>query len=102
MRATVSGAGNGLAETERQRVVLVGAGGERLVDEDVAGNLAHGRQHHFVADALVAQALDHAQARALRGHADAADACCSWFGRRAGPAVSPRSRRAPTRGARNA
>jgi hypothetical protein len=28
------------------------------------------RQHHFVDDSLLAQTLDHAVARALRGHPD--------------------------------
>ena len=65
------GIGNGLAETDRQRVVLVGTGLQCLVDEQVARHRPHRGQHGFVLDALLAQPLDHAAARARRGHADA-------------------------------
>ena len=56
---------------DRQRAVVVGADGERLVDEDVARHRGHRRQHDLVADALLAQALDHPRAGARRRHADA-------------------------------
>src|SRR5262245_39346065 len=61
---------DGLPETEGQRHVLVGAGGERFVHEDVPGQRSHCSQHGLVAYSLLAQALDHAQPRALRSHPD--------------------------------
>jgi hypothetical protein len=51
--------------------VLVGARGDAFVDEDVARDLGHRAEHALVHDALAAQQLDHAHARALGGHADA-------------------------------
>src|SRR5258708_2813665 len=60
-----------LPEADRQRVVLVGAARERLLDEEVARHGAERGEHALVGDALGAQARDHARARALRGHADA-------------------------------
>ena len=66
-----------LPAADRQRRVLVGADRERLVDEDVARHRVHRGQHDLVADALLAQALDHARARARRRHADAVEAFAS-------------------------
>src|SRR6266513_5293014 len=51
---------------------LIGAAGERFLDKNVARNGAHYGEHRLVAYALLAQTRDHAVARALRGHADAA------------------------------
>ena len=65
------GIGNRLPEADRQRRVFVGARLQRLIDKQMARHAAHRRQHDFVLDALLAQALDHAAARARRGHADA-------------------------------
>ena len=66
------GLGDGLAVADRQRGVLVGAARQRLVQEQVARHGAHRGEHALVADAaLGAQALDHAVAGALRGHAQA-------------------------------
>ena len=48
---------------ERQRRIRIGAAGEPLVDESLAGDLSHRREHAFVGDAAPAQlALDHALA----------------------------------------
>ena len=65
------GVRNGLAKANRQRVVLVGAAGERLLDENMARHHAERGEHPLVADALGAQPGDHARAGARRGHADA-------------------------------
>src|SRR5207244_2962452 len=61
---------DGLGKTDRQRRVLVGAARQRLLDEKVPRHGSHRAEHALVADACLAQALDHARARALRGHAD--------------------------------
>jgi hypothetical protein len=42
-----------------------------LVYEDVARHLGQRAQHHLIANALLAQAFDHAHARALGCHPDA-------------------------------
>ena len=65
------GLGDGLAVADRQRGVLVGAGGQRLVDEQVARHGADRVEHALVGDAVAAQALDQAVAHALRGHSHA-------------------------------
>jgi hypothetical protein len=66
------GLGDGLAVADRQGGVLVGAAGQRFIDEKVARHGAHGGEHALVADAAFgAQALDHPVAGALRGHAQA-------------------------------
>src|SRR5258708_606079 len=62
---------NGLAETDRQRSVLVGAARQRLLDEQMPRHRAHGAEHTLLADTLLSQPLHHAHARALRGHANA-------------------------------
>ena len=64
--------GNGLTEPDGQREILVGARLERFVDEDVPRHFCHGREHDLVADALLPEAFDHPQPRALRRHADTA------------------------------
>ena len=64
---------NRLSGADRQRRVLVGADRQRFLDENMARHGAHRRQHDFVDDALLAQALDHARARARRSHADAVE-----------------------------
>ena len=63
--------GDGLAEADGKSDILIGAVCQRLIHENVPGHLGQRGQHRFVADALISQPLDHAQPRALRGHADA-------------------------------
>ena len=64
------GLGNRLAIANRQRGVFVGPRGQGLVDEQMPGNTTQRREHALVANAaLAAQAINHAVARALRGHA---------------------------------
>src|SRR5262249_62280875 len=87
--------GNGLREPDRKRRVLVGAARERFLDEQVTRDLGHGAEHAFVPDALLAQPLHHARARALRGHADAAQVP---HGAPVGPTTSPATA-VPTRAA---
>ena len=71
MRATVNGLEMVWPKPIGKRDVFVGAMGQGFVDENVARNFAHRVEHDLVLDPLVAQALDHAHARALRGHPDA-------------------------------
>src|SRR5207244_2498721 len=68
---------DGLAEADRQRVVLVGAAGERLLDEEVPRHAAERGEHALVADALRAPARDHARAGGLRRHAETAPGATS-------------------------
>jgi hypothetical protein len=56
---------------DRQRRVLVCAGGQRLVHELVARHGADRVEHALVLDAVGAQALDQPVAHALAGHAHA-------------------------------
>lgn len=67
------GLGDGLAEADGQCVVLVGAMGQRLLDEQVPGRAADGLQHPRIDDAALAQALHQPLARTPRGHADTVD-----------------------------
>src|SRR6185437_13424378 len=61
---------DGLSLADRQGDVLVRARGDALLHEAVARNLHHRREHALVRDAVLAQRLHHAQARALRRHPD--------------------------------
>ena len=53
-----------LPEADRQRGILVGAAGDRLVDKDMPRQVADAVQHGQVGDALIAQALHQAIASA--------------------------------------
>ena len=61
---------DGLLEADRQGSILIGAARERFLDENMARNGGHRREHRLVAYAFTPQARDHAVARALRGHPD--------------------------------
>ncbi len=56
---------------DRQRGVLIGARGQRFVDEQVPRYHPHRVEHALVADAHLAQAINQAVAHPLRGHAAA-------------------------------
>ncbi len=60
---------NCLPQTNRQGNIVIGAGGDSLVNEQVARHTAHGVQYTLVLNAHLLQTLDHACMRALRGHA---------------------------------
>ena len=64
--------GDRLLKADGQRRILIRPCRKGLVDKQVPGDKTHCRQHALIADALLAQPLDHAVARTLRGHADAA------------------------------
>ena len=63
---------DGLAEADRQRVILVGAAGERFLEEKVARHAAERAEHPLIAYALAAQAVHHPRAGSRGGHADSA------------------------------
>ena len=66
-----------LAKADRQGRILVSPTGDRLIDEDVARQVANAIEHGQVADALIAQPLHQAIAGTKRSHAYAAEA---WIG----------------------
>src|SRR5579862_926479 len=61
---------DGLAVADRQCGIFVRAASQCLVDEDMSWHVADAIEHGEVADALLAQPLDQAVARARRGHTD--------------------------------
>ena len=66
-----AGLGDGLAQANRQAGVFIGLVDQGRINKAVPLHLAHGREHHGVADALCLQFAHHAQAH---GHGIKTDA----------------------------